>query len=305
MGKRTRWARFLIAVGVILIGLAVAFSFSSAGVFFSVNFGDGIVDYNTMSKDQLKKNLAVEGNVYCVYGCVAESYTERTSNGTTLSTTTDSYFYLIPFGDDEDDVILIEIPAGKAIEDQIDALWEASYGYDDPDNLLEEGVAISGVVENNDEDIIPLFKEWCDDNDIDSASVNLMPYTINCRSNYEVRRSNFLLSLVFYAAFIVYVAIIVLVLVKKRGSRRAGGYDQSAYVGASSYQNNDNGQYFNSGSGSTDMYQSNVNNANNFPVQGQQTNGVSQNANSIPNYNSDSSSYGYGNSFGSNDNNNQ
>lgn len=267
MGK---WSRFVITVGLILIVMAVLFSFSTAGVFFNLKFGDGIVDYSTLNKDNLKKDQVVEGNVYAVIDCVAESYTERTSNGTTISETTDSYFYLMPFGDeDSNQVIFVEIPAGKPIEDQIDDLWEATYGGDDPDNLLEKGVAISGVVRNNDKDIMPLFTEWCEENEIDD--IDLMPYTISCCADYNGICRNFYISLIFYALFIIYVVIIVLVFAKKRGGRSAGGYPQTDFAGADPYQNNVNNQYYNS----NDMYQSN--------------------ANSIPTFNSDSSNNGNNN----------
>ena len=316
MGK---WARFLICIGLILIMLALGFSISSAGVFFSVNFGDGVMNYNTITSDQVKKNQAIEGYVYGVYDCIAEGYTETTSNGQTVSTTTDSYYYLIPLDDVGVEVILIEVPAGEEIVDKMDALCQASWGGEDPDNLLDNGIAISGVVEKNDEELEDLFDEWCEEYEFDDLV--LSPYNINCTTDYHSRCSMFLISLIFYAAFIIYVIIIIRVIFKKRrASQPVGGY-----TGMGTYQDAANTEFYGSGSaangayqqggnyGSTDTYQSNINTADNFQTQNQmqyqpQNNGIdngygSQSADAVPTYNSgtstsDSSSFGYGNSYG-------
>lgn len=317
MGK---WARFLICIGMILIMLAVCFSISSAGVFFSVNFGDGVMDYNTITSDQVKKNQAIEGYVYGVYDCIAEGYTETTSHGQTVSTTTDSYYYLIPLDDIGVEVILIEVPAGGEMENKMDDLCEASWGGDDPNNLLDNGIAISGVVEKNDQELEDLFDEWCEYYEFDDLV--LSPYNINCTTDYHSRCSMFLISLIFYAAFIIYLVIIIRVIFKKRGTPQPVG----GYTGVGTYQNTANNEFYGSSGtangtsyqpvgnyGSTDAYQSNANTAGNFQTPNQmqyqpQNNGIdngygSQSADAVPTYNSaasnsGSSSFGYGNSYG-------
>lgn len=226
--------RILWFIGFLLIGLAVAFSISSAGVFFNRYFAGGVADYNEVTKEQLKNNQPMDGIVYFVYDCIAEGYTERKSDsGTVLSTTTDSYYYLIPF--EENEVMVIEIPAKTELDEQMEDLMDAGFLNDDEDELLDKAVEISGVVKENESEIVKFFNEWCDDYEIEG--VTLIPYTIDCTSSYEVECQMFLIALAFYAAFIIYIVILILVFVKSRRSGRS-------YAPAAPYQNVGGDQFF-------------------------------------------------------------
>lgn len=226
--------RILWFIGFLLIAVAVAFSISSAGVFFNRYFAGGVADYNEVAEDELKNNQPMDGTVYFVYDCIAEGYTEtRSDGGTLLSTTTDSYYYLIPF--EEYEFMIIEIPAKTELDEQMEELMNAGFLNDDEDALLDKAVEISGIVKENEPEIVEFFNEWCDDYEIEG--VTLIPYTIDCTSSYDVECQMFLIALAFYAAFIIYIVILILVFVK---SRRVG----RSYAPAATYQNAGNDQFF-------------------------------------------------------------
>lgn len=292
----------LAIVVVVLLGV-FGYSFTSIGAgAFIGNMTTGVLNYNTVTEDELVKNAPVNGKVYYIIDCIVQEYTETTSNSGSTSTKTDAYYYLIPFEDDT--VMIMKTDADSEFEEQIDDLY-----YDD-EYLMEEGVALDGILVENDDEVLDYFYEWCDDYEMDDVTV--VPYTLDCTKTLSERCNFFYLGIVMW---LILIGGIVLVIVLWRKSRRTV---QPAAVGAYQPVNNfgENNQY-----NANNMYGAgNQYNANNMygadnQYQAQQGTGYdpqntqsssyipqqsdAQNSQYIP---QSSSNFGFGNSQGSSSN---
>lgn len=218
------FARMFLVFSLIFLFLTVLASFGTAPTFFYSVTGN-TVNYNTVDENELKEEQPIDGSVYYIYDCIAEGYTEHSQNGTVLSTTTDSYYYLIPFEDDV--VMLLKTDASSDLEDQIDDLLYASYGYDDPDNLLENGVAIEGIVRKNEDEIVEVFEEWCDEYNF--TDLSLVPYTLDCSLTAEDRCNQFYVAVVF---FIIAIALFIPFILLRKSVRRDMASQNNGNLGA-------------------------------------------------------------------------
>lgn len=293
----------LAFVAVVFLGV-FGYSFTSIGAgAFIGNLTTGVLNYNTVSEEELVKNAPVNGKVYYIIDCIVEEYTETTSSSGSTSTKTDAYYYLIPFEDDT--VMIMKTDADSEFEDLMDDLY-----YDD-EVLMEEGVALDGILVENDDEVLDYFYEWCDDCEIDDVTV--VPYTLDCTKTLSERCNFFYLGMVMW---LILIGGIVLVIVLWRKSRRtvqpaaigsypqaSNQYDANNIYGANNMYGADNQYSANNMYGADNQYQAqqgtgynsqNAQQSNYIPQQSD-----AQNSQYIP---QSSSNFGFGNSQGSSSN---
>lgn len=191
--------RLKYTVGILLLVFAVMFGYNSAGVFYNVVLGDGVQNLNELTSAELKNQQPLEGEVTEIYECLGS---EVTTDGNTGSETLTAYYYVIPFADDE--YMLLKTHANTELDDDVTELY-----YEET-----EKVALSGVTEGNEEELVSYFNEWCEEEGIKDAK--LAPYTLNAENDVDNRVKQFYIALALLAAFIVYVIICVAVSKKKR-----------------------------------------------------------------------------------------
>lgn len=218
---------FLTTVSVLLLFFGISLMVISGGSLSGL-FGK-VADYNTVEKEELNSRLLMDGYVYGVVDCIAEGYTETTTTGGTVTnTTTDSYYYLIPFEDNE--FMVIEIPSDTEIETQIDDLWEAFYE-DESNELLETGVYVSGVLTENESDLVELFDEWKVEYDYEDCTI--VDYTLDCTIPIERINMFFGIGLCMVGAFVLLLIILIIMFFSGRAKPATADY---AYAQSSNYQ---------------------------------------------------------------------
>jgi len=166
--------RFFFGLVATWITFAVLFTAMGSGVFFS-KLSNGIAIYNTISEKELKKDLPMAGTLYGVYDMVASYETETTNKFGRKSTTTDFYYYAIPF---EDNVVMIlKTKADSSLDKQVYALLEACYEEGDT-SILESGVNIEGVLKPTDSEVVSFTKSTFAESEI--HDIKVLPYTFDC-----------------------------------------------------------------------------------------------------------------------------
>lgn len=308
---------FLTTVSVLLLFFGISLMVISGGSLSGL-FGK-VADYNTVEKEELNSRLLMDGYVYGVVDCIAEGYTETTTGGTVTDTTTDSFYYLIPFEDNE--FMVIEIPSDTELETQIDDLWEAFYDEDETNELLDTGVYVSGVLTKNEPDLVELFDEWKVEYDFEDCTI--VDYTLDCTIPIERINMFFGIGLCMVGAFVLLMIILIIMFFAGRAKPATADY---AYTQSPDYQvptynsedstgANQSSQSFNAqNSGNAQGFASQT--VSQQPVQFQKqnqsdntygsssyTSQCSGTTSSTPTYGSGasvgSSSYGYGSSFSS------
>lgn len=300
----------LAIVAVIILGV-LGYSFTSigAGAFIGRMTG-GVKNYNTVAESELAKNAPMNGRVYYVIDCIVEEYTETTSKSGTTSTSTDAYYYLIPF---EDDVVMImKTAANSDFEEQIDHLYYADID-EEYEYLLDEGVALDGILVENDDEVLEYFDEWCDEYDMEDVTV--VPYTLDCTKTVSERCNFFYVGMLMWLILIGGIVLVIVIWRKSRNTVQpqptaVGAYQPSNNFGASNqYGSNDfyagNNQY--QPQQNNGYVQQGVQPSNQFiPQQSNQQNSqfIPQSSNDQLNnsYNGSSSNFGFGNSQSSNPN---
>lgn len=316
---------FLTTISILLLFFGISLMVISGGSVSGL-FGK-VADYNTVEKEDLSNRLLMDGYVYGVIDCIAEGYTETTTYGTVTDTTTDSFYYLIPFEDKE--FMVIEIPSDSDLKTQIDALWEAFYGEDETNELLENGVYVSGVLEENESDLVGLFDEWKVKYGFEDYSI--VEYTLDCTIPIERINMLFGIGLCMVGAFVVLLIIVIIVFFANRAKPAAAEYSYAqqpnyqvpTYNAGGSIGANESSQSFNTQtSGDVPGFvsqpvsqqpvqfqkQTQPDSDNNIPESdtygsSSYTSQYSGTTSSTPTYGSGanvgSSNYGYGSSFGS------
>lgn len=145
------------------------------------------VDFNTLTEEEIRSGVRVEGDVYAILDsfAVEESWTEN-SNGSVTPRETSNYYYIIPIG--EESYVGLEIRAGDhaAYDDVSDATW--SYLIGETDTLGAQTAHFDGYIAPMEDDLYDLFVEWLQDSEYfgttDAATIQsyAMPYVLTTYS---------------------------------------------------------------------------------------------------------------------------
>ncbi len=208
-------SRLIITLIIAWFGGAVMLIAVNAEVFFSIATGQK-ESYNTITAEQMKSKLPVEGNLYLVYGLVADGYTENVDDSGNKTISNKEYYYAVPF--DDDSVMIILTRQESKIDKQIDALYEASYG-DGNDPLLMTGVKISGILRPTELDVIKYTKEAFQEVGIDDVRVE--PYTLDCKRSLGEYVACFWAGV---ALLVTFIGAVIFFFVKIRSTNRANSF---------------------------------------------------------------------------------
>ena len=208
-------SRLIITLIIAWFGGAVMLIAVNAEVFFSIATGQK-ESYNTITAEQMKNKLPVEGNLYLVYGLVADGYTENVDDSGNKTISNKEYYYAVPF--DDDSVMIILTRQESKIDKQIDALYEASYG-DGNDPLLMTGVQISGILRPTELDVIKYTKEAFQEAGINNIRVE--PYTLDCKKSLNEYVKLFWAGV---ALLVTFIGAVIFFIVKVRATNRANSF---------------------------------------------------------------------------------
>ena len=207
--------RLIMTLIILWLGGGIVLTAMNAGVFFSVASGQ-VQNYNSIKTEQLKNKLPVEGNLYMVYGLVADGYTENVDDYGNTTVSNKEYYYAVPFEDDS--VLIVLVKQESKLDRQIDALYEASYG-DGSDPLLMTGVPISGVLRPTESEVeqytIEAFAE------VGITDVKVESYTLDCKKSVREFVTLFWIGVALILSF---VAVAVFMFIKTRSSNRTNSF---------------------------------------------------------------------------------
>ena len=238
---RSSGLSFIISIIVAMLIGGIFLMIAGAGGFFG-KLSYGIADYNSVAEADLKKNLPVQGTIYYIYDCIVTEYSTD-DNGNQKA---DAFYYAVPF--DNNTVLIVKVKANSALETEMDKLYKAqddsTYEY-----MFTSGVALNGILEENDSEVLRLFDDWKDTYkdsfkkayNIDISNFSTVSYTLNCTSSLSALSGMFIGGLIMV---LVVVALIILFIVKyMNGGNKgytptpqfAGGYGNPNNTGTNGY----------------------------------------------------------------------
>ena len=171
--------RLVISTIVLWFGGAIMCLALNAGEFFTIASGQ-VQSYNTITTEEMRNGLPIEGDLYLVFGIVADGYTENVDKYGTKTVSNKVYYYAVPFEDDS--VMLVLTNQESTADQQIYRLYEASCG-DGSDPLLDTGVPISGILRPTDSEVEQYAKEAFAE--IGVKNMKVEPYTIDCKRSVK------------------------------------------------------------------------------------------------------------------------
>lgn len=204
--------------------MSAAFAITSAGVFFS-NIANGVSNIDTLSENDLEKNLPINGKVYYVNTLLAEEYNDEDSLDV------ENYYYLISMNTINEVYLIVKTSAYSSLDIDLENLYYADVpGGEDYEYLLYDGVSVDGVLVDNNSDVVNEYEKWKDrissEYGEDMSNAILADYTLDCTETVSSICTRFIVSSVILFVFLGVLIFFIVVLVKQS---KAGGMQTPAY----------------------------------------------------------------------------
>lgn len=193
-----------ICAAAIFLIIALIISAPVFSVTFNKVLGGGTLEFGTAGSVEYRENRPIEGELFYIIGCTSgdsESASDFTlKNG--------SYYYLVttkgktPSKDGANEVVLVKTLSNKESYENLNNLWRNSSKGDAKESFL-----LSGVVKKGFSDEEKIAEEIIKNSSV--GDVTYIDYVIDCTTPVSAFINRFLLSLIFYAGFVVSLMIVI------------------------------------------------------------------------------------------------
>ena len=205
--RQSRLIPKVCAAAVFLI-IAVIISAPVTSVVLNRIFGGGVVEFGTASAAEYLNNRPVQGNLSYIIGVTSDSSGD---DGFTLKKGT--YYYLVSVtgtnvkNESSEKVLMLRAPGN-------------SNSYEDLNGLIRKGsssegaLLISGVAKKASQNEKTIAEQLCKDNNLEE--VTYIDYCVDCTRSVSSFTARFLLSLIFYAGFVISLLLSIQAVKKNR-----------------------------------------------------------------------------------------
>ena len=206
------FGRLIAGIVILVIFVCGSLLISTAGVFFS-NMSDGVLNIENLSDSDLKKNLPINGKVYYVNTVLAEEYDESDSSNIL------NYYYLVDFDMKNEIYMIVKVKANSSLDVSLENLYYADLEEgEEYEYLLDEGVAVDGVLIENDSQVISEYDSWKDSISgygFDMSGAKLASYTLDCTETVSSLCTQFIVSFVILLLLVAALVFIIITLIKQ------------------------------------------------------------------------------------------